>query len=376
MQESMKKTHAMLQIKDIEFKELNIPFNTAFTHASASRHSTQTIWVKITTTCGLTGYGEGCPREYVTGESLESALRFIADQKKVVLEDIHDLSTLTDWVNENEKLIDSNPAAWCAIELALLDIIAQNEYCSIENLLDVPIIRESFTYTAVLGNNKFSAFKRQALQYKKLGFLDFKIKLSGNLKEDTEKLDFLSKSHSAVRIRVDANNLWKNKDEVVEYVCELNSPIFAIEEPIDPEQYEDLQAISRSLAIPIILDESLRRRSQLDYVKKNPSNWILNVRVSKMGGLIRSLKVIQEARKHRLPLIVGAHVGETSLLTRAGFVIAQAAHDSLLAHEGGFGRYLLKEDVCDESLMFGRNGKIQYSLDKLSSPGFGLAINS
>ena len=78
----------MPKIKKIEFSELNIPFNVTFSHASASRESTQSIWVKVTTTRGLTGYGEGCPREYVTGESLESVKRFIGKINKSVCENI------------------------------------------------------------------------------------------------------------------------------------------------------------------------------------------------------------------------------------------------------------------------------------------------
>jgi L-alanine-DL-glutamate epimerase-like enolase superfamily enzyme len=38
--------------------------------------------------------------------------------------------------------------------------------------------------------------------------------------------------------------------------------------------------------------------------------WIANVRVSKMGGLLRCLEFVKAARARSLGIIVGSHVGE------------------------------------------------------------------
>src|SRR5437667_398413 len=79
-------------------------------------------------------------------------------------------------------------------------------------------------------------------------------------------------------------------------------------------------------------------------------------------GLPRSLEVIAAARRHGVPVIVGAQVGETSLLTRAALTVASQARDILLAQEGAFGTLLLGDDVCDPPLMFGPGGQIQFSV--------------
>jgi hypothetical protein len=57
-------------------------------------------------------------------------------------------------------------------------------------------------------------------------------------------------------------------------------------------------------------------------------------------------------------VIVGAHVGETSVLSRAALVLASAAGDAKIAMEGAFGTHLLERDVCDPALMFGEGGKL------------------
>ncbi|MBM3792459.1 MAG: alpha/beta fold hydrolase, partial [Acidobacteria bacterium] len=89
-----------------------------------------------------------------------------------------------------------------------------------------------------------------------------------------------------------------------------------------------------------------------------PGQFIANLKVSKVGGICRGLELIEAIRARGWPIIVGAHVGETSLLTRAGFLFARAAGDSLLAHEGAFGSYLLEWDPAEPDLKFGRSGVI------------------
>ena len=55
-------------------------------------------------------------------------------------------------------------------------------------------------------------------------------------------------------------------------------------------------------------------------------------------------------------VIIGCHVGETSLLTRAALIPAHAAGESLIAQEGAFGDYLVEREPVDPILKFGQNG--------------------
>jgi L-alanine-DL-glutamate epimerase-like enolase superfamily enzyme len=186
---------------------------------------------------------------------------------------------------------------------------------------------------------------------------DFKLKLSGDLERDRAKMAIMrGLDAESVRVRVDANNLWNDADEAIGFLRSLDYPFFAIEEPLGPNQYDQLAHMSDALGCPIILDESLLRVEQLTALADPPTRWLINVRVSKMGGLLRSLSVVDAARRSILGLIVGAQVGETSLLTRAALTVARAAGDTLVAHEGAFGTRLLVHDVCDPPLMFGQDG--------------------
>ena len=110
-----------LNLESIRASVLTIPFNVAFKHASAERAVSQALWVEARTHDGGMGCGEGCPREYVTAESVQSACGFVAARVNEWLEEVHDLDALNDWVVRHQEDIDGNPAAWTAVELALLD---------------------------------------------------------------------------------------------------------------------------------------------------------------------------------------------------------------------------------------------------------------
>jgi hypothetical protein len=77
-----------------------------------------------------------------------------------------------------------------------------------------------------------------------------------------------------------------------------------------------------------------------------------------MGGLLRSLAVAQRAKEVGIPIIIGAQVGETSILTRVALTVANRYRDILLAQEGAFGTLLLERDLCEPPLMFGAAGRL------------------
>ncbi|MDH3770310.1 MAG: hypothetical protein OET79_04890, partial [Nitrospirota bacterium] len=215
---------------------------------------------------------------------------------------------------------------------------------------------------------------KQAQQFSALKFCDFKVKVTGNHENDRQKLEFLK--HLPIknlRIRLDANNLWKTAAEAVTYLKNLQHPFMAIEEPLQVGDYDGCRQISQQLGLPIILDESFLRSDQFGCLQADPQSWIINIRISKMGGVLRSLAVAEQARVAGIPIIIGAQVGETSILTRAALTVANQYRDNLLAQEGAFGTYLLEHDITDPSLMFGRSGTLDPQTLS-GQPGLGLTL--
>src|SRR5947207_1061204 len=175
-------------IDSITARALHIPFKVAFVHASASRTATQSIWATAMARSGAVGIGEGCPREYVTNESVDTAHAFVVRHRRDWQASISDVATLAEWAERHRAIIDAEPAAWAAVELALLDLIGQEAGRTLESLLGLPKLAGCFRYTAVLGDATPAAFEAQLGAYLGSGFRDFKLKLCGHIARDREKV--------------------------------------------------------------------------------------------------------------------------------------------------------------------------------------------
>lgn len=364
-------------IATLEIKELKIPFKLSFKHHSAERNTTQSVIV-IAGDGVYKGYGESCPREYVTNESIASVLRFFKEMKSALIEHVKGLEDLKEFIKTHDALIGVNPSAWCSMELALLDLFSKQKKCSLETLLNIPELAGTFNYTAVIGDGSFESFSKMAGQYVKMKFSDFKIKISGDPFLDYKKLVFLNElTDGRSRIRLDANNLWNNVDDVVAYLKNSPVTIFALEEPLLEKSIALLIELSRKINVPLILDESFNNIGQLTQLKDNQHGFIINLRVSKMGGLLRSLSLAEAAVEQGIGLIIGAQVGETSILTRAGLSVANSIKPNQTAMEGAFGTQLLEHDLTQVPLMFGLAGELltEKLLDK-NENGFQLKIEA
>ena len=362
-------------LDSIDAASLVIPFTHAFRHAAALRTETETLWVEARARDGTCGFGEGCPRNYVTGEDLRSAGRFVAAHRRDWIAGIVDFDSLSEWVARHRPVIDRNPATWTAVELALLDLLGKTERRSVEALLGLPDLAGIYRYTAVLGDAPAHRFDAQLAQYVQAGFRDFKIKLSGDRVRDRAKVRALTAMGvSCESVRADANGLWRDASAALRHLRALDYPFFAVEEPLNAGDYRGMRRIGSELGACIILDESLLRADQLDQLGGRPDRWIVNLRVSKMGGLLRSLELLGALRQLGCRVVCGAHVGETSLLTRAALTVAHSARDLLVGQEGAFGTRLLSVDVTEAPVMFGRGGILDIATLAIDASGLGLPI--
>lgn len=364
-----------MQIADLQAFTFPVSLKYTFRHASARRASAYNFIVKATSKEGLSGFGEGCPRTYVTGEDLESCIRFLNQQKSDILHQVQDVASLLEWTETHRSEIDLNPSAFCAIELSLLDLIGRSSSQTLEQSAGVEARQHAVKYSAVLGDSAYTVFWFLRQRYLKRDFRDFKIKLSGRQNRDFRRLRSLPitpiKRHS---IRLDANNLWGNSTDAVSYLRNLPQLFWAVEEPLAPRDFPGLTELNTESNIRVILDESCTRLGDLNHVS-GPS-WICNLRLSKLGGLLRSIEVAKCAQERGLDLIVGAQVGETSILSRAALALVQALHNSQIATEGAFGEHLLSFDLTKEVIQFDDTAYVKWEdFACFNQAGTGLTVN-
>ena len=356
---------------------LRIPFVEAFSHSTSARAYSDSIVVRVTAADGTVGYGEGVARPYVTGETVESCVTYIVSElwPAVARTDYADISRSHDPLSALSSIIDSLPdheaegliaghGARTAIELALIDCLLRSQKLSLGELL--PAKRPSVTYSGVITAGSADAAVRHARYLKLFGIKHLKIKIGA-----TNPVARVAAIRRAVgpetSLRVDANGAYdpETANRVLSALQEF--AIDAAEQPIgrgDPAELAQLAAIS---PIPIMVDESLVTIEDASALVAANACHYFNLRLSKCGGIIRTLQMARLAESAGLRLQLGSHVGETAILSAAGRHVAAYLSDVDFV-EGSYGRLLLTEDISQDSIVFGHGGVAPLL------PGHGLGI--
>jgi hypothetical protein len=122
--------------------------------------------------------------------------------------------------------------------------------------------------------------------------------------------------------------------------------------------------------IVIMLDESLTSVADAQAAIAAETCDLFNIRLSKCGGFLNSLRLAAMARSADLGYQLGCHPGESGILSAAGRHWAcSVAYIRYL--EGSYDRYLFHRLLTNEDITFGYGG-LAPAIDK---PGLGVTIN-
>ena len=314
---------------------------------------------------GTVGFGEGVPREYVTGETVDTALELL--QKSNVQSQLNRCQNFAE-VLEMAESLKLNPipgddrqcqgnAARCALELAILDAGGR---CYGETLTNATkmLAPELYSflpkvqYSGAITSAKGFKAKVRAWAMRIYGFSQLKIKVGMEGYDDAKRLQSIRKRvGKKMDLRVDANEAWSSS-EAVEKIRELEPcNLSSVEQPIPHEQVNHLSEIRKEINVPIMLDESLCSMVDAERALERGTCDVFNVRISKCGGYLPSLRLAQFAKKHNLAYQLGCQVGETAILSGAGRHFATSV-SGLRAAEGSYDRHLVKEALGTEDITF------------------------
>jgi len=349
------------RIESIEVALAELPFRFSFGHALAERNSTTNVYVKVTLSDGTVGYGEGVPRGYVTGETPEAAAdaavhRYAPALAGAELLDPDDVPGLLDDLTATTADEDAPPgAAWCAVELAVLDAAGRFFGRPVSAWLG-PVRAPTLTYDAVFPFSKPAALVPLAGAVRALGISQVKLKVGRNLDDDVERVRLLRRLLGpAADLRIDANCAW-TADEALAALERLRPfRISVVEQPVPAGDVEGLASLTAACPELIAVDESLRTAAEARALVDAKACDAFNIRVSKCGGLRASMRIAGIAADAGLTVIVGAQVGESGLLSAAGRHLAACVAPRYL--EGSAGRLLLREDITAERVLPGRGGR-------------------
>ncbi len=358
-----------MSIVSWEVRHVRIRLRRPVKHASYARTETDNVVVVCKLADGSIGYGEGVPREYVTGETIDSAMSLL--QASDLAGQFSPCATFADVLTQAERFhLKPIPgddracrgnAARCAVELALLDAYGRmygEPLMNVTRALAPELYepRECVQYSGIILTAKGWKARLMALAYRWQGFRQIKVKVGILGLDDAKRLRVLRRMLGANReIRIDANEAWATS-EVLERIQALEPfGIASVEQPVPHEDVAALIAVRQRTKVPIMLDESLCSMVDAQRAVDDRTCDLFNLRLSKCGGFIPTLRLAQYAQQHGLGYQLGCQVGETGILSAAGRHFATSVKG--IRHlEGSFDRHLVWHSLAQEDLTFGRGG--------------------
>jgi L-alanine-DL-glutamate epimerase-like enolase superfamily enzyme len=358
-----------MQVSELEARHVRVPLRRPVKHASHTRTETDNVVVRCVLSDGSVGWGEGVPREYVTGETVDSALELLRGSdlpaQLELCPDFEQAVRLADRlklapVPADDRMCRGN-AARCAVELAVLDAYGRafgEPLMNVTKLLapDLYEPKEKVQYSGVVLSATGLKAKALSFAYRVMGFAHVKVKVGLDGQDDTARLATVRRwAGRSMNLRVDANEAW-GVDEVAERIRALEPfGITSAEQPVRHEDVQALATIRKQINTPVMLDESLC--SEVDAERAVANGWcdLFNIRLSKCGGFIPSLRLAGLAARHGLGYQLGCQVGETAILSAAGRHFATSVKD-LRYLEGSFDRRLVLDWLTEEDITFGTGG--------------------
>lgn len=377
---------AAASVAELKLYHVRIPLRKVIRHASHTRDSSDNVVVECRLDDGTVGFGEGLPRDYVTGETIDGSIELLRQTDWTAqLEAVADFESAVAMVRRFTVAVPADDvrgclgnAARCAAEIALLDAFGQRFGICLSKLptydagwrkLYAP--RKFCRYSGAITSKSRASERLAAGKQWAYGMNKLKVKVGSEGQDDVARLKIIRRLVGRrFDIRVDANEAW-TPENVVAKIRELEPfGISAVEQPVSHENVDCLSAVRKQVAPLIMLDESLCSRYDAERAIERGLCDLFNIRISKCGGLTRSLDLAALAADAGLGYQLGCQVGETGILSAAGRHFGCSVAN-IRYLEGSYDQHLVKEWLTKQNLTFGWFGRAR----AIGRPGLGIEVD-
>lgn len=322
-------------VECLEVFSVVFPLRAPFVHHLAARREARSLIVRARLSDGTLGYGEALPRPYLTGETEATARAALLGPLARLalgwaLADLPSAARLLCGA-EARAAREQAPAAFCGLELALLDAAGRRARRPVTDVLG-PLLREELPYDAaavgLLPPAPFRLYLEVLRRRRKRV-----VKLKVGSPQDRERVATARRLLGPeVELVLDANAAW-SAGEAIDAIRALEPfGLSVVEQPVAREDIDGMARVRRAVATPIMADESIATLADAHRLLEAGACDRFNLRVGKCGGLLATLELARFAARRGVACRLGVLVGENGLLGAAGRLLA-ACHDGFEALE-------------------------------------------
>ncbi|WP_313694398.1 dipeptide epimerase [Halorarum halobium] len=295
-------------------ERVSLPLEHAFTISRGTTTEAENVVVRITDDGDMTGVGAAAPSAHY-GETADTVEAVLPDLFAVV-ESVGDPHALAEIEARMREAVEGNPAARCAVSIALHDLAAKR--------LGVPLYRlwglnpgtapdTSFT----VGLDDLDTMREKTGEAVEAGYGTLKLKLGTD--RDREVVEAVREEAPDATIRVDANEAWTPRETVEKSRWLAESGVEFIEQPVPASDPEGLKFAYERSELPVAADESCVTLADVPRIADRCD--VANLKLMKCGGLLEARRMIHAARAHGLEVMLGCMV-ETNAAIAAGCHLA------------------------------------------------------
>lgn len=314
-----------------EFERISLPLEHAFTISRGTQTAAENVVVKIEDDGGNVGIGGAAPSEHY-GETAATVEAVMPDLLAVV-ERVDDPHALVRIEREMRETVNRNPAARCAVSIALHDLVAKRA--------GLPLYRywgldgsETLETSFTIGIDPTDVMAEKTRDAVEAGYGTLKVKVGTD--RDEEIVGAIREAAPDATIRVDANQAWSPREAVRKIDALADFDVEFVEQPVPAENPEGMRFVRERAALPIAADESCVTLEDIPKIAGKAD--IANLKLMKCGGLREAMRMVHTANAHGLELMLGCMVESNASIAAACHLVP------LLDYADLDGSLLLAED--------------------------------
>lgn len=299
-----------MKLTNITVTRVKVPLTEPFRISLGTITHAESAVVRLDTDEGLSGYGEGAPGVFVSGENLPGTLASLERMTPSLLgadpTDIEDIHCRMDRATAH---------AFCAktaIDIACYDLLGKRSGLPVYKLLGGLSNAIDTDVTVPINPPEYMAQK--AAQWVAKGFDAIKIKVGVDPDSDLQRVKAIREAVGPdVKLRVDANQAWSAK-EALNMIARLDEyHLELVEQPVPAHDLEGLAFVTQNTRVPIMSDEScFTAQDALKLVERRAVD-LVNIKLMKCGGLHEALRINAVCQAAGVGCMLGCMAEETNL---------------------------------------------------------------
>ena len=357
-----------MKIAQTDIYKLEVPFKHPLKIPLGTLSGARNVIIKITTECGLTGWGEASPFAPITGDTQES--NYAAAQSMARLIKGKDPRAIEARMCDINGFSISEPSIRSAFDMALYDLLAKAADLPLYVLLggSQRSIRTDLTI-GLQDSVEQTVTRAKAILAENFDAIKLKVGRPGLA--DVEHVNAVRElAGPDVHIKMDSNQGWDYPTAVANIQAMAPLNLQYSEQPLAAWDIDNLRRLREKVALPICADEAVfDDKDALKLVKAGAVDY-LNIKLGKSGGIHTALKINAIAEAAGCKCMIGCFAESRLALSAAAHLALARPNIVFLDLDSA---YDFKEDPVIGGMTY--DDKVGGLIHVPDAPGHGAAFD-